>query len=246
MYGICLMKSRKKTRSKTILGYYSDVFKLMKNPSRFTATKMTGAEAIKYYLKSSAVPIIALVIGLPLASLLGGNIYVGSLGPVMAFANWLGSFGNVGAAIGLAFTILFDFVVFVPLAMLLLAGLIHLPSKLLGLLEGKYSHTLSAVSYWASTSMFFLWWLPLTALVSQATYPPLGALLALLFGSVWFLSLFYSYYVFITALSKQHNVSTLKAFGSMVVVFFVIGAISLIAIAAIAAYLLGVHALPGR
>ena len=210
------------SESKNLLEDYIGVFRMMRRPSKFTAKTMTPAESVGYYLKASSVPAgLSMVFAVISFLIKGSSVRLGTLWPGSMIVPWLNGFGTAGTAVGIIISPALYFFIDVPLAMLFLAVLVYYPGKKLGLLKGKYSGSLSAMSYTASVFVSLIWALPFSVMVALVSHSSiivyvvqflvvLLPLLAVLVG-------FYSYYVLIVALSKQNRTSASRAFFGTIV-----------------------------
>jgi hypothetical protein len=184
------------------------------HPNSGTSANLSLKEAVLAYYKFAVVPIIltlvaALIISVSLpgilASVPSSQLVDGSLPMTMTAYNQF--------LLSLVVTPLF-----IPLALLVIAALLHVIGRVLRMLEGDFSKTFTAVVYAEFSSLLF--W----CLIS------FGA-----FGSiVYLIALIYGIYVLVVGLSKQHKTSTTNA--------FVVGLIAFVLLVVAASVFVSVYA----
>ncbi len=175
------------------------------HPGKGTEKKMSIKEALLAYYKFAVVPIILTV----LASIVVMFTLPGELAkaPAAYLVN-----NSVQLTIDLYRQYLISLIVtplFIPLVLLVIAGMLHAVGRIFGFFKGGFASTFTAVVYAEFSSMLF--WFAVA----------LGAL-----GSIIYLiAMIYGIYVLVVGLSKQHGTSMTNAFVAGLVVFIVLAVI---------------------
>ena len=180
---------------------FKDGLGVIAHPGKGTEKKMGVKEALLAYYKFAVVPIVLTI----LASIVVMLTLPGTLAnaPTAYLVN-----NSVQLTIDLYKQYLISLIItplFIPLVLLIIAGMIHAVGKVFGFFKGGFANTFAAVVYAEFSSMLF--WFAVT----------LGAL-----GSIIYLiALIYGIYVLVVGLSKQHGTSMTSAFVAGLVVFIV-------------------------
>ena len=184
---------------------FKDGLGVIAHPGKGTERKMDVKEALLAYYKFALVP-IALTI---LASIVVMLTLPGALAnaPTTYLVN-----NSVQLTIDLYKQYLISLIVtplFIPLLLLIIAGMLHAVGRGFGFFKGGFASTFAAVVYAEFSSLLF--WFAVA----------LGAL-----GSiVYLIALIYGIYVLVVGLSKQHGTSMTNAFVAGLVVFIVLAVI---------------------
>lgn len=185
-----------------IVDDYRNVINSMLHPGAATKKTMDIGEAIVYFWKGAAIPFILLF----LESLLLGGL-IGAL-----LSSLLSSVPGLGALLGagLAVFVIVYFVILVPIAIIVGAAILHFFGRyIFKFFKNGFNNTLSAIAY-GETAAFSLAWLGPLAIIS----------------CIW------GFIVEILALANQQAMSSLKAFGTIlltIIVVWIIEAIVLFA-----------------
>ncbi|MCL5112485.1 MAG: hypothetical protein M1500_02105 [Candidatus Marsarchaeota archaeon] len=181
------------------------------HPGKATKKSMGIVEALKFYY---TIMIIPLILGIIISIVLNTS--------------------DIGIGVAAVVGILLTFIVFFPLGILVDAGIYHLIiGKLFKLYKGNYAKPVSAFTYAIMPSVLIYWLVgPLTASNGflgrfSAVTPSIGA--AYLFGAI--LSVIFgiwSIVVMIIALSNQLSISRLKALGTLLLEWFIVGVIAMV------------------
>ena len=192
-------------------------FDAMLHPGKATKKSMGIVEALKFYYKVMIIPLIlGVIVSLALNT---ANLVVG-----------------VAAVAG----ILITFIVLFPLGIIVDAGIYHvIMGKLFKIYKSDYSKPVSAFTYAIMPSVLVYWIVgPLVSrngfLGSLGAAAPVlgaaymvGAILSIIF-SVW------SFIVMVIALSNQLRMSRLKAFGSLLLEWLIVGVVAVVLVSILA------------
>lgn len=189
------------------------------HPGKATDKKMSIKEALLAYYKFSVVPIaLTILVSIVVMLTLPGVL---AKAPTSYLVN-----GSVQLTLEVYKQYLISLVLtplFIPVVLLVVAGMLHAVGKGLRLFNGSFASTLAAVVYAEFSSLLF--WFTIA----------LGAL-----GSIIYLiALIYGIYVLVVGLSKQHGTSMTNAFVAGLIVFVIL---AVILSAYASAYVASLHA----
>lgn len=189
-----------------IFGTFRGGLEIIIHPNRETRTDLGVKDAVVMYYKFAVVPIIFTIV----ASLVVLALLPGVLASLPSTQLLNGSVSLTMAAYEESFVGLIITPLFIPIALLVIAGLIHGVGKTLRLLRGSFSKTFTAVVYAEFASLLF--WFAIA----------LGN-----FGSIIFLlAVVYGVYVLVVGLAKEHEVSATNAFIAGLIVFILLVIVS--------------------
>ena len=197
----------------SIMDNLKSAFDVLLHPGKETKKGMSIGDALKFYYSVMIIPLIlGVIVSLALNA---SNLTVG----VISVAG-----------------ILLSFVVLFPIGILVDAGLYHLViGRLFKLYKGDYSKPVMAFTYAMMPSVLVYWLVgPLTSKAGflgglAGVAPALGAtyvvgeVLSIIFG-IW------SIVIMIIALSNQVAISRLKALGTLLLEWIIIGIILIVAL----------------
>lgn len=175
------------------------------HPKTATKKTMTTKESISFYYRFSIIPtVIYVIVSAAFASSSSPAASIGSLAP-------LGPLGAVIFAVAI-------FWIGEPLGILIDSAIFHFFGKtLLKSFKNAYNATFTAMTY-ATLPILLLYWLTPTPVIGNAAFVAIA---------VW------GFIVEILALSRQQQVSVLRAFGVILLSVLVIGAIVAIPVIAL-------------
>lgn len=185
-----------------ILGTFREGLEVIIHPNKEARTNLGVKDAAVMYYKFAVVPIIFAIV----ASLVILAVLPGVLASLPSTQLLNGSLSLTMAAYEESFVGLIITPLFIPIALLVIAGLIHGVGKVLRLLKGSFSKTFTAVVYAEFASLLF--WFAIA----------LGN-----FGSIIFLlAAVYGVYMLVVVLAKEHKTSATNAFVAGLIVFILL------------------------
>ncbi len=182
-----------------VLNAFKGGVNMVLHPSRETHAKLGVKEALVMYYKFALVSmgLTAIASFFALIALPSALAYV----PANSLIN-----NSISQTVAVYRQYLISLIitpVFVPIALLIVAGLIHIAGKTFRLFEGDFSRTFAAVVYAEFASLLF-WF---------------AIVLGVIGSIVYFIALLYGVYVLVVGLSKQHSTSITGAFVPVLVAF---------------------------
>ncbi len=183
-----------------VIDQFKEGIDLILHPDTGTRPRMGTAQALKMYYMFSLVPAaLGIVVGV---------IAIAAVPGAAQAAGLPGQAGVFELAALAVLALLLQLWIFMPVIILILAGLLHAVGKVLGMFKGTYSNTATAVVY----SEFAL-----VSVVWLAAIPVVGPL-------VIFVADIYGVWIFLSAAANQHKTTKTNAFivGLVTVIILVI------------------------
>lgn len=186
------------------------------HPDIETRSKMGAAKALEMYYRFSLVPAVLGIVVVVLA-------VFAATGAAAQAVGLSSQAGGMQLALFSVVALLLQLWVVIPVLILVLAGMLHVAGKVLGMFKGTYANTVTAVAYSELAPVSVVW---------LAAIPIIGPLII-------FVADVYSVWIFLSAAANQHKTTKMNAFIVGLVTVVILAVVVILIVGAVGFSLIG-------